>query len=98
MSRYLKGARFERRVKKYLEEKGYLVIRAAGSKPFDLVGIKNGKAIVLECKVSEGILKKTELERLIMMVTEVKATPIIAFGRKGSIILINAVTNKDFIP
>lgn len=98
MSRYLKGARFERRVKKYLEEKGYLVIRAAGSKPFDLVGIKDGKAIVLECKVAEGILKKTELERLIMMVTEVKATPIIAFGRKGSIILINAVTNKDFIP
>lgn len=37
---YTSGRRFEYRVKKYLEKKGYYVMRSAGSKsPFDLIAI-----------------------------------------------------------
>jgi len=41
MSRYSKGARLERRVKKLLENLGFFVVRSAGSRgPFDLVAFK----------------------------------------------------------
>ena len=42
--------RFEYRIAKLLEKKGYLVINCARSKPFDLVAIKNQVAYPIELK------------------------------------------------
>jgi len=50
---YRRGRRFEYKVKKYLEGKGYTVLRCAASKPVDLVAIKDGRAILIECKTRE---------------------------------------------
>ena len=52
--RYSKGARSERELLNTLHERGYSVIRAAGSgvnslSP-DLLAIKNGKGLIFECK------------------------------------------------
>lgn len=42
---------FEYRIQKFLEnEKGYMVINCARSKPFDLIAIKDGRAFPIECK------------------------------------------------
>jgi len=54
MQRYSKGARAERELLDILKEKGYVVVRAAGSgvnsiSP-DLVAIKNNKVFAFECK------------------------------------------------
>lgn len=44
MSRYKKGVAFERRIKYWLEEKGYYVIRSAGSHGiFDLIAIPKNR-------------------------------------------------------
>jgi len=58
MSKYEKGRTFEYRVKKELEKQGYFVIRAAASKPVDLVALKDGKAILVECKISKNPSKE----------------------------------------
>jgi Holliday junction resolvase len=50
MTRYHKGRRFEYQVKKWLEDKGYIVLRTAGSHGFaDLVAIgKLGEVIFFQ--------------------------------------------------
>jgi len=51
-SPYLKGYRLERAVKKALENSGFFVVRAASSKPIDLVAIKYPDVLIVECKAS----------------------------------------------
>lgn len=63
MGSYAKGRRLEYRVKRVLESWGYFVVRCAGSKPVDLVAIKDGKAILVEVK-SRNYLKPDEREKL----------------------------------
>ena len=65
---YNRGRAFEYRVKKHLEDRGYLVVRSAGSKsPFDLVAIPtkeyeedNGfsNVLLIQCKYGAKISKK----------------------------------------
>lgn len=54
MTHYDKGSFFERQLKKMLEEKGFFVIRAAGSGVSgdapDLIVLRSGKKFGLECK------------------------------------------------
>jgi hypothetical protein len=47
---YVKGRAFEYRVKHNLQRDGFVVFRFAGSKPLDLLAIKNGKVMFCECK------------------------------------------------
>jgi len=47
---YERGRRFEYRVKRLLEGEGWVVIRAAGSKPVDLVALRDGAVLFVECK------------------------------------------------
>jgi Holliday junction resolvase len=47
---YFKGRNFEYRVKQILLKEGFVVFRFAGSKPLDLMAIKNGKILFCECK------------------------------------------------
>jgi len=51
-SNYERGRDFEYRVKRALEGLGYVVVRCAGSKPVDLVAMKPGVVIFVECKKS----------------------------------------------
>ena len=62
---YNSGRKFEYRVKKHLEKKGYYVMRSAGSKsPFDLIAIPNNKplltykVLLIQCKHGVKIRKK----------------------------------------
>jgi len=58
-SRYAKGRRFEWRVKDFLLRVGFqIVIRSAGSKQIDLVAIRNGVPVLIECKSEENVNKK----------------------------------------
>lgn len=54
MTRYSKGARGERELLNYLHDRGYSVMRGAGSgvnslSP-DIIAIKEGKGLAFECK------------------------------------------------
>jgi len=63
---YKKGYRFELRVKKYLEDKGYIVIRQGKSAFPDLIAIniKHNLPFIMfvECKVN-GYLPKNDREK-----------------------------------
>jgi Holliday junction resolvase len=60
-----KGRYFEQRVKELLLKKGYFVVRCAASKPCDLVAIKDGETILIECKnyayPTQGDMRKIQV-------------------------------------
>jgi Holliday junction resolvase len=63
-SPYRKGARYEYYVKQLLEEKGYLVVRTAGSHgPFDLIAIDKEKREILLVQVTKRRYLPAELKR-----------------------------------
>lgn len=52
MTQYARGTAFERTVAKRLEEDGYYVVRAAGSRgAADLVALKTGHVVLVQCKL-----------------------------------------------
>ncbi|GAF94020.1 unnamed protein product, partial [marine sediment metagenome] len=60
---YRSGRNFEYRVKKYLEEKGYYVMRSAGSKsPFDLVAVSDVHLLLIQCKYGKAPSGETKKE------------------------------------
>lgn len=61
MNRYLKGRRYEYKIKKELEKEGWLVIRSAGSHgPVDLVAIHPILKVIkfIQCKTYKITEKK----------------------------------------
>lgn len=62
---YLKGRNFEYKVKKYLQEQGYVVLRTAGSHGmYDLIAIKfepEPSIIFIQCKARQGSSTKEKL-------------------------------------
>jgi len=95
---YRKGARFERRVKRYLEERGYFVVRSAGSKgKFDLIAVRkeidgNVEVVGIQCRVSKR-LKKGEREALLDAL-EYGIKPAIAY-RVGRRLVIEYLKGDD---
>jgi len=61
MNRYKKGYRFELDVKKQYESRGYKVVRSSGSHtPVDLIAMKNGEIIQIQCKNMKQKISKAE--------------------------------------
>ena len=64
VKRYVKGANFERQVKKDLEAAGYFVVRSAGSKgKIDLVAMRTNDVRLIQCKTN-GVISKTDRRHL----------------------------------
>ena len=86
MSNYNRGANFERRVKRALENKGAFVIRSAGSRsPVDLVAFWSGEICFLQVKV-DGNLSKGERELLTYLAQENRCRACMAYRDKKKII------------
>lgn len=96
MSEYKKGYRFERKVRKYLETLGYVVFRAAGSKPVDLLVFDCNNGYVIECKVSKKYLRKNDINKLMEIYSRTGLIPIFAFREKKKIIFLNLINNERF--
>lgn len=80
-SKYRRGRDFEYRTKKKLEDAGFLVVRAAGSKgPADLVAFKEGELLFVQCKIGDWHEVKAWNE-LIELAESVGAKPIFAQGK-----------------
>jgi len=50
MSRYQKGYAFERELREKFSKAGFIVFRCCGSRPIDLILIRNGKVVLVEVK------------------------------------------------
>ena len=79
---YLKGRRFEWKVRSYFRSLGFVVIRAAASKPIDLVALRNGEAFLIECKYNASITRH-EKEQMLKLAEKAGATPLLAVKKKG---------------
>ena len=95
-NRYRKGYRFEHRVKRYLEGKGYKVFRIAGSKPIDLIAISGKTVFLIECKSHHEKLHRAS-ERIKKISLNTCAIPIIAYKKEdgNKIFFINAMENQE---
>jgi Holliday junction resolvase len=88
---YVKGANFERQVKKYYEERGYLVFRTAGShSPADLIAfpplgnIKEWQPILIQCKATDKV-RLNELEELKQVALKYYLVALLAKKEKNTI-------------
>lgn len=77
------GRKFEYKVKRKYEEKGYVVFRLAGSKPIDLLAINpNSREILLiECKTN-GYYPKHQMEKQVELAKKLNAKLILAVKDK----------------
>jgi len=96
MTNYQKGRRFEYRVRDLFKEHGFVVIRAAQSKPIDLVCLKNGNSILVECKTDKSSFGKNGKKELLDLATTSKALPVLAYKEKRKIRLMNIKTSDTF--
>lgn len=96
MTNYEKGRRFEYRVRDLFKEYGFVVLRAAQSKPVDLVCLKNGTSVLVECKIRKSSLGKSGKEVLLNMAQTAKAIPVLAYREKRKIKLMNIENNNTF--
>lgn len=83
-SHYARGTAFERQVRHALEADGYDVIRSAGSKgKIDLVAIKRGQILFVQCKLN-GLCGPAERSELLRVAYLVDALPLVAYkGTEG---------------
>lgn len=82
MSAYSKGANFERRVRDYLREIGFVVFRSAGSHtPADLIALKAGEVMLVQCKL-DGKISPAERQSLIFLADELQCRVMLAW-REG---------------
>jgi len=76
-SKYRKGHRWELKIKKMWEEKGYVVYRSAGSKgAADLIALKDGKIVLIQVKVNKKP-SRSEIAKLLKEAKKCKATALI---------------------
>jgi Holliday junction resolvase len=84
VTHYQRGAAFERAVAARLADDGYLVMRAAGSHGVaDLVAIKPGQVVLIQCKIS-GIISIADWNLFYETASRAGALPVLAYKpRRG---------------
>jgi len=67
VTKYSRGANFERRVIKELSQEGWFCFRSAGShKPADVIAFKGGEVMLVQCQITPyfSISKRFQLAQL----------------------------------
>jgi len=96
--RYRSGYRFELAVKKYLEKHGWYVVRSAGSHgAVDLVAIRNGTVLLIQCKLRKRIPEHTinQLRRLALPEYSPHLQPVYAYKERRYTFLRNLWTLNE---
>ena len=96
---YRKGRRLEHVVRDMFRRRGWLVVRAAASKPVDLVCLKGGETVLVECKYGVRGVRWDELAPLLNAAERAKAKPVLAIAEKrGRVKMIDVGRWTDFKP
>ncbi|MEM2233841.1 MAG: hypothetical protein QXP81_09930 [Nitrososphaerota archaeon] len=96
---YRKGRRLEYAVRDIFRSHGWFVMRGAGSKPIDLVCMKDGRTVLVECKYNT---RPTSFEREELRgIARITGARVLiaqkARGQRG-LRLVDAVTGEEFVP
>ena len=82
-SNYSKGRNLEYSVRERLKALGYIVFRCAGSRPVDLIAIREGKILLVECKAGlNPYLSPNQLNHIIEISKIAVATPVLAVRKR----------------
>jgi Holliday junction resolvase len=100
---YRRGRRFEYIVRDLFRSRGWFVVRAAASRPVDLVCLRRADvgvvAVLVECKYGVGSPRRSDAAGLVAAARRAGATPVLAFAEKrGRMRMIDAEKWLDFTP
>jgi Holliday junction resolvase len=76
------------------KDKGFIVIRAARSAPVDLVCLRNGDSLLVECKANKSEFGEKNKKRLLKLAKNAGAKAILAYRDKRKIFLIDVSKNS----
>ncbi len=97
MTNYQRGYAFELRVMKKLEEYGYFCVASRGSHgPADIVAIKNGSALLIQCK-RNGVISKEDWEELWLLSLNLNCSAYVYFTPKRGVIEFVPV-GEEYLP
>jgi Holliday junction resolvase len=69
-------------VRDMFRRRGWFVVRAAASKPVDLVCLRGGKVVLVECKYCVRGVRWAELAPLLEAAEKADARPVLAIAEK----------------
>ncbi len=95
-----RGSNFERRIKTWLEKRGWTVFRSAGSRsPADLIALRPGLTVLaVQCKASpKPALKKEEIAGLLALHKLGVIILVIGRGQNHAIQVYNLRSNGDLV-
>jgi Holliday junction resolvase len=82
-STHQQGRQLEYTVSRLLKTIGYTVFRCAGSRPVDLIAIKDGNILLIECKTGlNPHLSTKQMNRILDISNKVGAMPLLVVRRK----------------
>jgi len=91
---FARGRRFEYRTRDYLRKLGWFVIRQPRSSFPDLVALRDGSILLVECKVN-GHVPSTERRHIVRLARrQVRGKAILAF-RRGKELLLAELSAKS---
>lgn len=98
LSNYEAGRRLEYRIRDIFRKQGYFVIRAAQSKPIDLVCIRNGRSVLVECKAGRSFLGVDRRKELLGIAQQAGAPIILARRRHRQVELTSLEDERPLDP
>ncbi len=88
----------EYRIRDLFRRNGYFVIRAAQSKPIDLVCLRNGRSVLVECKAGSSFLGKERKRELLDLAKQSGAAVILAKRKRRIVELIDLESGRLLKP
>ena len=89
MSNYEAGRRLEYRIRDLFRRNGFFVVRAAQSKPIDLVCLRYGRSVLVECKAGGSFLGKERKRELLDLARQAGSAVVLARRRHRKVELTN---------
>ncbi len=88
----------EYRIRDLFRRNGYFVVRAAQSKPIDLVCLRNGRSVLVECKAGSSFLGKERKRELLDLARQTGAAVVLARRRRRIIELTDLESGRLLKP
>jgi Holliday junction resolvase len=88
----------EYRIRDLFRRNGYFVVRAAQSKPIDLVCLRNGRSVLVECKAGSSFLDKKRKRELLDLAKQAGAAVVLARRRRRRVELTDLESGRLLKP
>jgi Holliday junction resolvase len=98
LTNYQIGRRLEYRIRDLFRRNGYFVVRAAQSKPIDLVCLRNGRSVLVECKAGGSFLGKKRKRELLDLAKQAGSAVVLARRKRRRVELTDLESGRLLKP